>query len=130
MIFDMNRQVVLFVFSLLTGMTVGISYDFYRVIRGFQEPGKVITAIQDILFWILTGIIVFILMMQTNYAFMNFNVFVYNAIGVILYFKIFSEHVITMWKGTLDFGITIIRIISSWLFYPLRIVFHKLRKKT
>lgn len=129
MIFDMNRQITLFIFSLINGMAVGVLYDFYRVIRGFEEPGKIITAIQDILFWILTGILIFILMMYTNYAYMSFNVFVYNGLGIILYFKLMSRRVILIWGRVIESILTIVRVISNWLFYPLRIIFHKLRKK-
>ena len=130
MIFDMNRQITLFIFSLINGMAVGGLYDFYRVLRGFEEPGKIITAIQDILFWILTGVLVFILMMYTNYAYMSFNVFIYNGIGLILYFKLISRQAIAIWDRVMDFIITIFRVCINWFLYPLRIIFHKLRKKT
>lgn len=129
MIFDMSRQVTLFIFSLLSGMAVGVLFDFYRVIRGFEEPGKVITAIQDILFWILTGVLIFLFMMYTNYAYMSFNVFMYNGIGLILYFKIFSKYAIKLWDKVFSAVMTIIRLMINWVFYPLRIIFHKLRKK-
>lgn len=130
MIFDLNKQLALFIFSLMNGMAVGVLYDFYRVIRGFEEAGKIITAIQDILFWILTGVLIFILMMYTNYAYMSFNVFMYNGLGLLIYFKFISKFIISICDDILEFLITIIRIIFSWLFYPLRIIFHKLRKKT
>ncbi len=130
MIFDMSRQVTLFIFSLLSGMTVGVLFDFYRVIRGFEDPGKVITAIQDILFWILTGVLIFLFMMYTNYAYMSFNVLMYNCIGLFLYFKLFSCYAVKLWDKVFNVIMTIIRVIINWVFYPLRIIFHKLRKKT
>lgn len=129
MIFDMDKQITLFFFSIINGMAIGVLYDFYRVIRGFEEPGKIITALQDILFWILTGIIIFILMLYTNYAYMSFNVFLYNGLGLVLYFKILSKHTITIVDKLIDLIVTVIRITFNWLFYPLRIIFHKLRKK-
>lgn len=128
MIFDMNRQIALFLFSLINGMVVGILYDFYRVIRGFEKQSKIIVAIQDILFWILTGIIVFILMMYTNYAYMSFNVFMYGALGFIVYLKFVSEIAIISLDKIVRIINTIIRIVFNWVFYPLRIIFHKLSK--
>lgn len=130
MIFDMNRQVTLVIFSLLSGIVVGVLYDFYRVIRGFDEPGKFITAIEDILFWTLTGIFVFIFMLYTNYAYMSFNVFIYNCIGLIVYFKIFSKYIILLLDKLFNFIIITLRVLGNWIFYPLRMFFHKLRKKT
>ncbi|MEG1256933.1 spore cortex biosynthesis protein YabQ [Clostridium sp.] len=126
----MSRQVTLFLFSLLSGMLVGVFFDIYRVIRGIEEPGRFITAIQDLLFWILTGIIIFIFMMYTNYAYMNFNVFVYNGIGLFFYFKLFSRGFIFGYSKIIKFISSAIRIIFYYFFYPLRIIFHKIRKKT
>ncbi|MFR1709924.1 MAG: spore cortex biosynthesis protein YabQ [Clostridium sp.] len=129
MIFDMGRQITLFIFSLFSGMLVGIFFDVYRVIRGFEEPGTVITAIQDLLFWILTGIIVFIFMMYTNYAYMSFNVFVYNGIGLFVYFKLFSHIFLLGYGKILNAILTIFRVMFYYLFYPIRIIFHKIIKK-
>jgi len=129
MIFDMGRQIALFIFSLLSGMLVGIFFDVYRVIRGFEEPGTIITAIQDMLFWILTGIIVFIFMMYTNYAYMSFNVFVYNLIGLFIYFKLFSNIVILAYGSILNAILTFFRVIFYYIFYPIRIIFSKITKK-
>jgi spore cortex biosynthesis protein YabQ len=129
MIFDMSRQITLFIFSLLSGMLVGIFFDVYRVLRGFEEPGTMITAIQDMLFWILTGIIVFIFMMYTNYAYMSFNVFVYNGIGLIIYLKLFSHVFILGYGKILNAILAIFRVIFYYLFYPIRIIFHKIIKK-
>lgn len=129
MIFDMNTQVTLFIYSIISGMTVGAFFDFYRVIRGFEEPGKVITAFQDILFWILTGIVIFIFMLYTNNAYMSFNVFMYNGLGLLIYFKFISRNAISIWQWIIELLFTVIRIIANWLFYPLRIIFHKLKKK-
>lgn len=129
MIFDMGRQITLFIFSLFSGMLVGIFFDVYRVIRGFEEPGTVITAIQDLLFWILTGIIVFIFMMYTNYAYMSFNVFVYNGVGLFVYFKLFSHIFLLGYGKILNAILTIFRVMFYYLFYPIRIIFHKIIKK-
>lgn len=130
MIFDMGRQITLFIFSLLSGMLVGIFFDVYRVIRGFEQPGIIITAIQDLLFWILTGIIVFIFMMYTNYAYMSFNVFVYNGIGLFIYFKLFSHIFLLGYGKVLNAILAIFRVTFYYLFYPIRIIFHKIIKKT
>ncbi len=120
---------MLFIFSLLSGMLVGVFFDADRVIRGFEEPGRIVTFIQDLLFWVLTGILIFIFMMNTNYAYMSFNVFVYNGLGLLIYFKILSRVFILGCNKILNFFLTFFRIILYYLFYPIRIVFEKIRKK-
>jgi len=89
MIFTMPEQVNLFIYSLLCGALIGVLFDVYRTFRGFESLNKLVTAIEDLLFWILTGLIIFIFMMYTSYAFMSFNVFVYIALGLFIYLRLY-----------------------------------------
>lgn len=129
MIFNMSKQVTLFIFSLLSGMLVGVFFDAYRVIRGFEEPGRVITIVQDLLFWVLTGIMIFVFMMYTSFAYMSFNVFAYNGLGLLVYFKIFSSVFILGYNKIINFVVGLFRVVFYYLFYPIRIIFEKIRKK-
>lgn len=129
MIFDMNRQVTLLLFSIASGILIGILFDIYRVIRGEERPGNIVTAIEDILFWILTGVLVFIFMMYTNYAFLSFNIFVYIAIGLVLYFSILSKYFINVFSVFLGVFLLITRTVIYYISYPLRVIFYNLLKK-
>jgi len=109
----MEQQIILFVFSLLSGVLIGVLFDIYRIIRGFEDVGAIITIIQDILFWIATGFIVFIFMMYTSYAYMSFNVFVYVSIGLFVYIKLISKIFINVLHNVLVAIGKVLRVIFS-----------------
>ncbi len=129
MIFSMPEQVNLFVFSIIGGMLIGILFDIYRIIRGFESLNKFITAVEDLLFWILTGIFIFIFMMYTSYAYMSFNVFVYIAIGLLIYLKLISKGFVKTLHKLLIFLLTTFRIVFYVITYPIRVFFYKILRK-
>lgn len=129
MIFSMSQQVNLFVFSLLGGMLIGTLFDIYRILRGFESLNKFVTAVEDLLFWILTGIIIFVFMMYTSYAYMSFNVFVHIAFGLLIYLKLISKGFVKTLHRLLIFLFTTIRIGFYIITYPLRICFYKILRK-
>ncbi len=130
MLFTMEQQIILFVFSLLSGVLIGVLFDIYRIIRGFEDVGAIITIIQDILFWIATGFIVFIFMMYTSYAYMSFNVFVYVGIGLFVYIKLISKIFINVLHNVLLAIGKVLRVIFNTLSYPVRFCLYKIIGKS
>lgn len=76
------------------GLAFGIVYDIYRVIRGVSRPGKIMTIIGDIIFWLIASIFLFLIIFYTNYADIRFYIFIGIIIGVFIYIKLFSYFVI------------------------------------
>lgn len=130
MIFDMDRQIAIFIFSLASGILIGILFDLYRIIRGNENPGNIVTAIEDLLFWILTAMIVFIFMMYTNYAYLSFNIFVYMIVGMIIHLKLLSGFFISIMGKVYDIFNICVRVSFYYIFYPFRIIFQKITKKS
>lgn len=130
MIFDMDRQIAIFIFSLASGIIIGILFDLYRIIRGNENPGNIVTAIEDLLFWILTAMIVFIFMMYTNYAYLSFNIFVYMIVGLIIHLKLLSGFFISIMGKIYDIFTICARVSFYYIFYPFRIIFQKITKKS
>lgn len=129
MIFELQQQVILFCFTVASGVLLGIFFDCYRIIRGFENPNKIITAIEDMLFWILAGILIFIFIMYTNYAYISFNIFVYGVIGLILYLKLISSFFLKIVYNVINGIIKCSRVILYRITYPIRIVFYRLTEK-
>lgn len=53
-----ENQAYLFLVFSLTGVIIGILFDFFRVLRMTYKTSDIVTYIEDILFWILAGIII------------------------------------------------------------------------
>ena len=90
MVLTMTLQVKIVIFSILAGVLTGIMFDLYRLYRGFTTS-KIVMIIEDILFWILATIVVFIFLLNTNYAFVSAYVYISIGMGILLYLRLFSK---------------------------------------
>jgi spore cortex biosynthesis protein YabQ len=129
MIISLINQVKLIAFSLLSGMITGIFFDVYRLIRGFGNPNKIFTVIQDLLFWTLTSIVVFIFLMYTNKGYINFYVYVCLIIGVYIYLKLFSRVFIKVQSRVFKFNGKATRVLWNAISYPADLLLYKLKIK-
>ncbi|WP_443663275.1 spore cortex biosynthesis protein YabQ [Clostridium sp.] len=129
MIISIVDQVKLIIFSLLAGIITGVFFDIYRLIRGFKNPNKILTIIQDLLFWTLTSIVVFIFLMYTNEGYINFYVYVGLIIGVYLYLKLISNMFIKLQYRLLKFNGKLFRVTRNIVLYPVNLLFYKLKIK-
>ena len=129
MIISLIDQVKLIIFSLLSGIITGVCFDIYRLIRGFANPKKFLTIIQDLLFWTLTSIVVFIFLMYTNEGYINFYVYVSLIIGVYLYLRLLSKIFIKLQYRLLKFNGKLFRVTRNIVLYPVNLLFYKLKIK-
>lgn len=129
MLTSVSTQFNLLLFSLIAGVITGVLFDLYRVFRGLENPNIVVTFIQDTLFWILTGIIVFIFLLSTNHAYMREYVYIAIAAGVVLYMGLISKYFIKAQYKIIRSTAKVIRVSFNFLIYPLQLLFYNTRRK-
>jgi spore cortex biosynthesis protein YabQ len=129
MIISIGQQFGLVTFSIIAGVITGTLFDSYRLIRGFNNTNKIITFIEDILFWILTGIIVFLFLLYTNYAYIGMYVYVCIAIGVYLYIKIASRLFISSQYKILKLLGKVFRVTKNMIIYPFEFIIYTIKTK-
>jgi spore cortex biosynthesis protein YabQ len=129
MLFSVSSQFNLLIFSLLAGVITGILFDFYRVTRGINDPNKIITFIEDTLFWILVSIIIFIFLLYMSYAYMRGYVYISIAVGIIIYMSFISKYFIRLLYRVVNRITKIIRISFILLLYPFNLLIYKLKRK-
>lgn len=129
MILSNYAQFHLLIFSIIAGFLTGILFDLYRVIRGFQLGNKLVCFLEDLMFWILAAIIVFIFLLCNSDAIMNFNVYAFIGIGLYLYFAAFSKKLIYYETRAIKLILMIIRVLFKVLSYPFRLLLNKLFNK-
>ena len=129
MLSSFSTQFNLLFFSLLAGIITGVLFDLYRVFRGLENPNIVVTFIQDTLFWILTGIIVFIFLLSTNHAYMREYVYITIAAGVLLYMALLSKYFIKVQYKVIRITTKFIRITLNFVLYPLQLLFYTIKRK-
>lgn len=118
------HQINILAIFILTGMCIGILFDFFRIQRRVLKTHDFVTYIQDILFWFISGIIlIFVFMRYTNgeiRAYMLSGM----ILGLIIYFKLISKFVIKINTSILSLIMKFIGI----LLWPLKKIIEIIKK--
>lgn len=118
-----------FGYAIVSGLIGGAIYDFYRVLRYYSKPKKVLSYIEDLLFWIILGFVFFIVFIKLTGGILRGYVFVGVLLGGLIYFLLLSKYIyyliIHIFKLILGLVSEIIKVIS----FPFRKVFSFFRTK-
>ncbi|MBR3255854.1 MAG: spore cortex biosynthesis protein YabQ [Clostridia bacterium] len=91
-----NNQAYLFFIFSLDGFIIGLLFDFFRILRKCFKTANLVTYIEDILFWILTGFLVLYTIFIFNNGEIRFFMFIGIIIGIALYILLLSKYIITI----------------------------------
>ena len=113
-------DLISFGISILSGLLIGIIFDVYRGFRYYSNPKKVLSTIEDFLFWVLIGILFFLLLVQITDGVLRGFVFIGAFSGGLVYMLIISKFIypiiILIYKLILEMISEIIRLLT----YPFR----------
>jgi len=113
-------QANLFLIFVINGLIIGLLFDVFRILRKSFKTSDLITILQDILFWILTGIIILYSIFVFNNGEIRFFMFIGIFLGAGLYMLLLSKYVI-------KFSVTIISILKKIISFILKIIFFPLQ---
>ena len=83
-----NTQLYLFLIFILNGLIIGLLFDFFRILRKAIKTSDLITCIEDVVFWILTGYLVLYSIFKYNNGELRFYLFLGITLGIIFYLHI------------------------------------------
>lgn len=129
MIITLREQVNLVLYSFLAGMLTGLLFDIYRIIRGFGNPNKFFTVIEDTLFWIFSAIVIFIFLLYTNFAYITMYVYMWLIIGIFMYLRFISRHFLRIQRFVIMKIIKIVRVTGKIVFFPLNFTIYAIKQK-
>lgn len=116
-----QNQAYLFLVFSLTGVVIGILFDIFRILRRTFKTSNIITYIEDILFWILTGILILYNIWYFNDGEIRIYMFLGIIIGVLIYMSTLSGVLIKIFTKVL----TTIKNIVELPFKTIIEVFRK-----
>lgn len=92
---DTSLMIELHIFftAVYGGLIAGFIYDIYKTIRYFSKPSKIITYIEDLLFWTIIATIFFFILIKINWGEIRGYIIFGFIIGVLIYVKIFSKFI-------------------------------------
>lgn len=104
-----QNQAYLFLVFSLTGVAIGVLFDFFRILRRTIKTANIITYIEDILFWVLTGILILYNIWYFNNGEIRIYMFLGIILGVLIYMSTLSNIVVKLFTRILG---TIIKVLE------------------
>ena len=123
-----ENQAYLFLVFSLTGVIIGLLFDFFRVLRKSFKTSDIITYIEDILFWILTGILILFSIWYFNNGEIRLFMFFGIIIGVMIYMLTLSSILIKIFHTTLNIVKNIVNKVINILKIPFKPIILALKK--
>ena len=116
-----QNQAYLFLVFSLTGVIIGILFDFFRILRRTIKTSNFITYIEDILFWILTGFLILYNIWYFNNGEIRIYMFLGILLGVLIYMLTLSSILIKIFSK-------ILRTLINVLELPFKTIISIFRK--
>ena len=118
------NQANLFLIFTINGIAIGILFDIFRILRKSFKTSDIITYMQDLLFWILTGFILLYSIFTFSNGEVRFYMFLGVFLGCLIYMILFSKYFINI-------NVKIIKIIKkivSIIFTPINLTIKFIKK--
>lgn len=119
---SISTQAHIFLYSVLSGMVIALIYDVFRIKRRVIKTGVLFVYIEDLLFWIMVAIFVFILVYYFNDGELRGYIFTGIITGVIIYMLLFSKIIIRSFVAILNLIYKVIKFVLFVLTYPIRLI--------
>lgn len=116
-----SNQAYLFMVFSIVGVIIGLLFDIFRIIRKTFKTNDIITYLEDILFWILTGIIIIYAMYKFCDGELRFFMIMGIILGTCMYIVTISQYVIKI-------SVFIINIAKKILIYPTIAIYKLIRR--
>ena len=117
----MNNEFNVFLSFVLIGLIIGFLFDFFRILRRSFKTSNIITYFEDVLFWILTGVLI----LYNIWYFNNGEIRIYMFLGIIMggliYMLTLSNIIISLLSKILILIVKVLELPFKTLFS----IFHK-----
>lgn len=122
MILSMSEQSLLFCTTVIAGMIMGFLYDWIRVARRMIRHSYIMVQIEDIIYWILAVVGIFMLLLSRNYGEIRLFSLAGVLIGMVLYFFTVSHLFLKVSVGILNIIKKIILLLWNIIMTPVKLV--------
>ncbi len=109
------EQVYIFFYAILAGALAAFIYDILRIKRRAIKTGVIIVSLEDILYWLVAAVLLFLTVYNSNSGEMRWYIFIGNIIGVALYESLLSRIIIAS-------SVMIINLIKRFLLFTWKVI--------
>ena len=122
------NQAYLFLIFTLNGIFIGILFGFFRILRKSFKTINLITNVEDIIFWILTGLSIIYCMYNFSDGSLRLFMFLGLGIGLTIYILTLSNFIIKTVVKVISIIKKFIITIISIIIFPFKAIFKLIRK--
>ena len=123
-----TNQAYLFLVFTINGILIGLLFDIFRILRRNFKTSDIVTYLQDILFWILTGFILLYSIFTFSNGEIRFYMFLGVFLGCLVYMLIFSKYFININVKIILVLKKVIGKILSIIIFPIKIIIKFIKK--
>lgn len=122
------NQAYIFLIFIINGFIIGILFDIFRILRKTFKTPDLITYIEDLIFWLITGIITLYNIFKFNNGEIRIYIFIGIAIGLTVYIMTFSKHFMNLSVKIITIIKNIVGKILGIILYPIKLILEILKK--
>ncbi len=126
MIVSVSSQAYVFLCTVIGGMAIALVYDFFRILRRALKTGGFVTYVQDLLYWIIAAVIMFLTFYYSNDGELRVYLFIGAFIGVVLYALLLSKIIMDSSLFIIKIIKLVIKTIIFITSYPIRLIWRVL----
>lgn len=123
-----TNQAYLFLVFTINGIIIGLLFDIFRILRRSFKTSDIVTYLQDILFWVLTGFILLYSIFTFSNGEIRFYMFLGVFLGCLIYMLIFSKYFININVKIILILKKLIEKILSIIIFPIKMIIKFIKK--
>ena len=120
--FFISFQVYAFLCTVAGGMAIALLYDIFRIIRRTVRAGILAAYVQDLLYWMIVSVIMFVAIYHGNDGELRAYLFLGAFMGVLLYALIFSRIVMESSMFIVGTAVKLLKFIVLIMSYPIKLI--------
>ncbi len=117
------NQAYLFLIFILNGILIGGLFDVFRILRRSFNTPNFVTYIEDVMFWIISALIVMYTLFVFNNGQFRAYIFIGIFLGITIYMLFFSKFIVNISVKIILFMKKIALVIFKVLSYPISILY-------
>ncbi len=108
-----NNEFSIFLSFVLIGLIIGFLFDFFRILRRSYETPDSITIVEDIVFWLISGLLLLIGIFVLNEGKIRAYLFLGLFAGIFIYIATLSKYIMKV-------GTKFFKIFNTYIIKPLQ----------
>lgn len=123
-----NSELYVFGIFIIVGVAISILFDVFRILRKSFKTADLITSIQDIVYWIIVGLILIYSIFIFNNGEIRAYIFLGILIGAVLYLVFISKFIIDICVKMITKIKIILKKIIDVILTPIEFIIKMLKK--